>query len=88
MNGIPINRIVAIVAAVISLALGLLPVIANLDWTSTAGVIAGIAAILGYVLKWLEGWQKHEAMIANPDLTPIGTGPSPVTDDQGDVGRA
>lgn len=74
------NRIVAVIAALISLALALLPVIANFDATSTAGVIAGILAILGIVQKWLEGWQKHEAREAVAPLVP----PTP---DQGDAGK-
>jgi hypothetical protein len=55
------NRVVAIATAVIALALGVLPVIANFDWTSTAGVIAGIIGVLGVTQKWLQGWQQHEA---------------------------
>lgn len=55
------NRVVAVAAALISLALAVLPVVANFDWTSTAGVIAGIVAVLGIVDRWLQGWQAHEA---------------------------
>lgn len=73
------NRVVAVAAALISLALGVLPVVANFDWTSTAGVIAGIIAVLGIVQKWLEGWQAHEAR------QPI-TSAAPAHPDQGDAG--
>ena len=73
-----VNRVVAIASAVISLALAILPVAANMDWKSTAGVIAGIVAVLGITQKWLEGWQKHEANVA------IGASLRPP--DQGDVG--
>jgi len=59
-----VNRIVAIASVVLSLALAVLPVLADLDWTSTAGVIAGITAILSVTLKWLSGWQQHEAQEA------------------------
>lgn len=76
-----LNRIVAIVAALISLALAVLPVLANFDWTSTAGVIAGIIAVLGIVQTWLEGWQKHEAREALVVL------PLPPEPDQGDAGK-
>lgn len=72
-----LNRVVAIAAAVISLALAVLPVLGNFDWTSTAGVIAGIVAVLGVTQTWLLGWQKHEARVN--DSAPA---------DQGDVGRA
>lgn len=54
------NRVVAIAATIISLALAVLPVAANMDWTSTAGILAGVIAVLGVTQKWLEGWQKHE----------------------------
>jgi hypothetical protein len=54
------NRVAAVAAAVISLALGVLPVIGNFDWTSTAGAIAGIVAVLTVTQKWLDGYQKHE----------------------------
>jgi hypothetical protein len=74
------NRIVAVAAAVISLALAVLPVVANMDWTSTAGVIGGIIAVLGIAQKWLEGWQKHEARGAVVLAVP----PQP---DQGDAGK-
>jgi hypothetical protein len=58
------NRVVALVAAVVSLSLAILPAVANFDWTSTAGVIAGLIAVLGIVQKWLAGWQLHEARTA------------------------
>lgn len=54
------NRVVAVAAAVLSLALAVLPVVGNFDWTSTAGVLAGVVAVLSVTLKWLDGWQQHE----------------------------
>lgn len=60
-----VNRIVIVVTAVLSLAVGLLPAIANLDWTSTAGILTSLGAVAGLVLKWLDGWQKHELTEAN-----------------------
>lgn len=65
-----LNRVVAVLAALLTLALGLLPVLANFDVTSTAGVIASIIAILGVVVKWLDGWQKHEAREAGLLIVP------------------
>ena len=56
----PTNRKVALAGALISLALALLPVILDFDWRSTAGVIAGIIAVLGIVQKFLEGWSNWE----------------------------
>lgn len=55
------NRVVALATAGLSLVLAVLPVVGNFDWTSTAGAIAGLAAVAGIALKWLDGWQKHEA---------------------------
>lgn len=57
----PANRKVALLGAAVSLALALAPVVADLDWTSTAGVLAGVVAVLGIVNRWLVGWQAHEA---------------------------
>lgn len=88
------NRVVAIAGAVISLALAVLPVVLNFDWTSTAGCIAGIIAILGIVQSWLKGWQEHEARLYEADpLTYVERNdpsllPVPRIADQGDVGRA
>jgi hypothetical protein len=59
---LPPNRIVAIATALITLLLGLLPVIADMDWKSTAGIIAGLVALLAVSLQWLNGWQKWEAL--------------------------
>jgi uncharacterized membrane protein YebE (DUF533 family) len=59
---LPPNRVVAISTALIALLLGLLPVLAEMDWTSTAGIIAGIVGLLTIAYKWLEGWQKWEAL--------------------------
>jgi hypothetical protein len=57
----PLQRIEALAGIIISLALAILPVVGNFDWTSTAGVLAGIVAVLGIVAKRLDGWQKDEA---------------------------
>lgn len=54
------NRVAAVVTALIALALAVLPVVGNFDWTSTAGCIAGVVAVLAIVQKWLDGYQKHE----------------------------
>jgi hypothetical protein len=54
-------RVAAVLGAIASLLAGLAPAIANLDLSSTAGVIAAIVAIGGIVVKWLDGQAKHEA---------------------------
>jgi hypothetical protein len=81
-----INRVVAIATAVIALILGLLPAIANMDTTSTAGIIAGITAVLGVASVWLRGWQKFEdrqSTTAGPDDPAF-----PVTEDQAQTADA
>jgi hypothetical protein len=55
------NRVVAIATALLSLAAAVAVPLANLDWSSTAGVIAGVGAVAAVALKWLDGWQAHEA---------------------------
>lgn len=54
------NRLAAYGTAAIALLAGLAPLIGNLDWESTAGVVAGLGAILAVAVKWLDGWQKWE----------------------------
>jgi hypothetical protein len=54
------NRIAVILTALAALCAGLAPVVADLDWESTAGIIAGISSITAVVYKWLDGWQKYE----------------------------
>jgi hypothetical protein len=58
------NRVATALAVLAGIATAIAPVIADMDWTSTAGVIAGgLGAILA-IGKWLDGWQKHEANVA------------------------
>lgn len=56
----PTNRIVALATAILALILAVTPVVANMDWTSTAGVLAGIVAVAGVALKFLDGWSNWE----------------------------
>lgn len=56
----PLNRAVAIATALLTLVLAVFPVVGNLDWTSTAGVLAGIVAIAGIAQRWLAGWSSFE----------------------------
>jgi hypothetical protein len=60
------NRIAVALTAVAALFGGLAPVVANLDLSSTAGVVAGLLSLTTVVNKWLEGWQKHEARQFKP----------------------
>jgi hypothetical protein len=58
------GRIATLLAIVTGAAGAVAPAAANLDWTSTAGVIAGTLAIVGAIAKWLTGWQQHERLQA------------------------
>ena len=61
MSNLPLpNRLAAYGTAAIALLAGLAPLVGNLDWESTAGIIAGLAAILGVAVKWLDGYSKWE----------------------------
>lgn len=55
------NRIAVYLTILATIAGGLAPVIANMDLSSTAGVVAAILAIAAVVRKWLDGWQSFEA---------------------------
>jgi hypothetical protein len=57
------NRVVAIAVAGFGFVAAIAPVAANLDWTSTAGIIAGVGTVAAVAVKWLDGWQKHEQRI-------------------------
>lgn len=59
------NRVAVILTALTGLAGAIAPAVANLDPTSTAGIVAGLGTIAAAVVKWLDGWQKHEAHQAN-----------------------
>lgn len=54
------NRIAVYFTALAALATGLLPVIANLDLTSTIGVVGGVAALATVISVWLFNWGKYE----------------------------
>jgi protein-S-isoprenylcysteine O-methyltransferase Ste14 len=72
------NRIAVYLAAFVGLGTALAPIIADADWTSTAGIIAGGGIILGAIATWLRGWQLFEARngIGIPeDLPPAGGDP-------------
>lgn len=52
----------AVVAGILT---AVVPVVGNMDWSSTAGVIAGGVSAVVAIVKWLEGWQAHEAIEAH-----------------------
>lgn len=63
-----LNRIIVGVTFAVGLGGALLPALANLDLTSTVGLIAGLGTVLGVVTKFLTGWQAHEARVADPTM--------------------
>ena len=54
------NRLATYATALGALALGLLPLVGNLDWQSTTGILGAIVAITGVVSVWLYNWGKYE----------------------------
>lgn len=56
-----VNRVVAVLTALLGVAAAIAPVAADMDWTSTIGVITGVGVVAAAALKWLDGWQKAEA---------------------------
>jgi hypothetical protein len=73
----PANRVVALLGALTLLAAALAPLAANMDWQSTAGILAGIPALAAVIYKFLEGWQRWES----PDsfAPSVVTVPTPVS---------
>lgn len=64
-----LNRVVVGLNLVAGLATAIVVPVANLDLSSTAGVLGGLAAIALASVKFLTGWQAHEARVADPHLT-------------------
>lgn len=62
------NRIALYLTTIAGLLTALAPVVADLDTTSTAGLIGGFAGIALVVQKWLDGWQKYEDRTALDNL--------------------
>ena len=66
MGGLLPNRLALYLTAAAALLAALVPVVADLDWESTAGVIAGITALTGVVSVWLRGWSQWERSVVPP----------------------
>lgn len=58
------NRLALYFTALAALAGGLTPVIANLDLSSTIGVVGGIGAFSAVIAVWLFNWGKYEERTA------------------------
>lgn len=73
------NRAAIYIAALVALAGGLAPIVGDLDWTSTVGVLTAVATIGAVVVKWLDGWQAYEARAdVDPLVLPDGESPSDI----------
>lgn len=60
------GRVATYVGVFIGLATALAPILANTDWTSTAGILAGAAAATVVIREFIVGAQKHEERLAGP----------------------
>jgi hypothetical protein len=58
------NRIAVYLTSVLALIVGITAILGDLDWTSIVGMLGSVALILGVVIKWLDGWQKHESRVS------------------------
>lgn len=54
------GRIATALAGLAGIATAVAPVVADMDWTSTAGVIAGGLAVVYAIGEWLKGWRSYE----------------------------
>lgn len=63
------NRVVLALTVLAGLAGAIAVPVANLDTSSTIGVVGGLATIAITAAKFLDGWQKHEDRVANPYST-------------------
>jgi cytochrome c oxidase assembly factor CtaG len=63
------NRIAVYLTSVAALLTAVAPVVANLDLTSTIGLVGGLGAVALVVKQWLAGWAKYEERVDLMDLT-------------------
>lgn len=54
------NRIAIYLTTLAGLCTALAPAVADLDSSSTVGLITGFAGIAAIAFKFLEGWQRYE----------------------------
>jgi hypothetical protein len=69
----PTGRVVAGGAALIALVGAVVPALANFDTSSTVGISAGLLAVAGVAIKWLQGWQSYEARDQLISVGAVGT---------------
>lgn len=75
-------RVASLLAGASALLAGLAPAIANLDTTSTFGVLGGVAGIVGILATFLKGQREHEARAG---WAPTTWQPSPAPVDEPDA---
>jgi hypothetical protein len=68
------NRLAVYAAFLAGIAGAVVVPLANLDLSSTASVIGGVAAISAAVYKFLDGWQAYEARVDDPSIPGNATG--------------
>lgn len=74
------NRIAIYLTALAGLCTALAPVVANLDITSTVGIVGGFAGIAAVVREFLVGWRQYEERVDLLDANVPGAGqPAPET---------
>jgi len=56
-----LNRVVVVLTALSGLAAAITVPLANLDTSSTIGVVSGLGAVVAAAVTFLIGWQKYEA---------------------------
>jgi hypothetical protein len=55
------NRVVAYLTVGAGAATAAATVLQDTDATSTTGIVVGYLGATAAAIKWLDGWQKHEA---------------------------
>ncbi len=61
------NRVVGYLTAIGGVTTAAVAVLEDTDPTTTAGLAVGYLGAVAAAIKWLDGWQKHEAREATPD---------------------
>lgn len=62
------NRLAVYFTALAALGTGLLGVLGNLSFQSTAAVVGSLVVLAGVVARWLAGWQNYEKAMYQDNL--------------------
>jgi hypothetical protein len=74
------GRWVAGASVLLGLVGAVLPAVAGMDTSSTAGIVAGLIAICTVAIKYLDGVQRYEERL--DAVTPTATPAPPITGDE------